>query len=199
MAPPSAAMTLKPKAIPLPEDQLILKARSGDSDAFREIVRRFTPRVFAVARNLVSNAGDAEDVVQEVFFKVHRKLSSFREDAAFGTWLYRVTVNTAADSLKKRRQDHSVTVDDLGQLALVDPADGPDESLGRRNLRREIRKAMSCLPEKFRTIIVLRELEGLSYQEISRIIGCSKGTVESRLFRARARLRDLLERSLRKE
>ena len=178
------------------EQETLARARTGDADAFRALVEKFTPRVFSVARNLVASGSDAEDVVQEVFFKVYSKLDSFREEAAFSTWLYRVTVNAAADYMKKRRRDKSSLVEDMGRLPLEDPDGGPIETASRSDLQREIRLAMQELPEKFRSILVLRELEGLAYTEISEVLGISKGTVESRLFRARARLKDRLERAL---
>lgn len=185
-----------PSASPPSDEELVERARSGNAEAFRELVRAFTPRVFAVARNLVNNPGDAEDVTQEVFFKVYAKLDSFREDAAFSTWLYRVTLNAAADFRKRRRHEKAVSLDEATWLPLVAPGDGPSDGLGRADLRAEVRRAMARLPEKFRSILVLRELEELSYQEIGQILGMNKGTVESRLFRARARLREELERRL---
>ena len=181
------------------EEDILSRARNGDPDAFRSLVERYTPRVYAVARNLVASAGDAEDVTQEVFFKVHAKLESFREEAAFSTWLYRVTVNAAADYVKKRRQERSTLVEDMARLPVEDPSGEPEEDVARDDLCREIRSAMAALPPKFRTILVLRELEGLSYNAITEILGISKGTVESRLFRARARLRERLHRSLKDE
>lgn len=180
---------------PSPERELLTRAREGSQDAFRALVERYTPRVFALVRNLVRNQSEAEDVTQEVFFKVYSKLQTFRADSAFYTWVYRVAVNTATDHLKKKRQDRSLQVEDLGRLPVEDPGDTPTEGMGRKDLRSEIRKAMAELPPKFRTILVLRELEGMSYEDISQVLKCSKGTVESRLFRARARLKESLERN----
>jgi len=174
--------------------QLLLNARAGDEDSFRRLVEIYTPRVFALVRNLVRSQSEAEDVTQEVFFKVHRKLDSFREDSSFYTWLYRVSVNTAHDWTKKQRKERAIQVEDFGAMPLADETDGPDESLRRRDLRSKIREAMSRLPETFRTILVLRELEGLRYEEISSVLQISKGTVESRIFRARAKLKDELDR-----
>jgi len=174
--------------------QLLLNARAGDEDSFRRLVETYTPRVFALVRNLVRSQSEAEDVTQEVFFKVHRKLDSFREDSTFYTWLYRVSVNTAHDWIKKQRKERAIQVEDFGAMPLTDDTDGPDESLRRRDLREEIREAMSRLPDSFRTILVLRELEGLRYEEISSVLQISKGTVESRIFRARAKLKDELDR-----
>ena len=173
---------------------LLVRSRDGDQQAFRELVESYTPRVYGLVRNLVYSQSEAEDVTQEVFFKVYRKLATFREDSAFYTWLYRVAVNAATDWLKKKRQDRALQVEDLQRLPLADDCDTPDDNLGRKDLRGQIREAMGQLPEKFRTILVLRELEGMAYDEISNVLKISKGTVESRLFRARAKLKAELER-----
>jgi len=180
------------------EKDLLVRSREGCQESFRRLVEIYTPRVYGLVRNLVNSPVEAEDVTQEVFFKVYRKLETFREDSSFYTWLYRVAVNASTDWLKKRRLDRAVSVDDLGGgIPLQDPGDGPADDLGKKDLRQEVRRAMSTLPEKFRTILVLRELEEMPYEEISRVLGISKGTVESRLFRARAKLKDELERQFR--
>jgi RNA polymerase sigma-70 factor (ECF subfamily) len=181
---------------PTSDDLLLRRSREGDQEAFRQLVEAYTPRVFGLVRQLVHQSAEAEDVTQEVFFKVFRKLDTFREDSTFYTWLYRVAVNTATDWLKRRRHDRAVGLDDLGATAFADGTDGPSETLSRRDLQAEVRRAMTRLPEKFRTILVLRELEGLPYEEIATVLAISKGTVESRLFRARARLKAELERQI---
>ena len=184
----------RPVAQTSTDRELLLRSRDGDQDSFRQLVEMYTPRVYGLVRNLVRSQTEAEDVTQEVFFKVYRKLDTFREDSAFYTWLYRVAVNAATDWLKKRRQDRALQVGDFGALPLADGADSPDQGLHNKDLRAEVRMAMGHLPEKFRTILVLRELEGLQYEEISAVLRISKGTVESRLFRARAKLKIELER-----
>ena len=182
---------------PVTESEILKRARDGDQDAFRLLVERYTSKVFGLARNILGNDRDAEDVVQDVFFKVHRRLETFREDARFSTWLYRVTFNAAFDRVKKRRADRAILAEDFQKLPVEAPEDGPAEQATRRDLRSEVRRAMAGLPEKFRTVLVLRELEGMAYEDISQTLGISKGTVESRLFRARARLKEALERAFR--
>ncbi|MEE2713936.1 MAG: sigma-70 family RNA polymerase sigma factor [Planctomycetota bacterium] len=174
--------------------ELLLRSQNGDQESFRRLVEMYTPRVYGLVRNLVRSQTEAEDVTQEVFFKVYRKLDTFREDSAFYTWLYRVAVNAATDWLKKKRQDRALQLDDFGAMSLADDADGPDQNVRTKDLRKEVRMAMGELSEKFRTILVLRELEGLQYEEISAVLQISKGTVESRIFRARAKLKIELER-----
>lgn len=179
------------------ESELVAKARLGDPTAFEEIVRTYLPRVLAVAQNLVGRAGDAEDVAQEVFFKVHQKLSNFREEASLYTWLYRVTVNTATDFMKRRSHRPLGQVEELDNLPVQDASDTPLAAVARADLAREVREAIQEVPGAFRTVLVLREIEQLTYEEIAKTMKCSIGTVESRLFRARARLKAILERRFR--
>ena len=176
---------------------MIARARLGDSVAFEEIVRTFLPRVLAIAQNMVGRSGDAEDVAQEVFFKVHQKLGTFREEASFYTWLYRVTMNTATDFMKRRNHRPLGQVEDLESLPIADQGDTPFAAISRADLAREMREAILEIPTPFRTVLVLREIEQLTYEEIAETMKCSIGTVESRLFRARARLKSILERRFR--
>ena len=191
---PTTRTRRRPVAQTSTDRELLLRSQNGDQESFRRLVEMYTPRVYGLVRNLVRSQTEAEDVTQEVFFKVYRKLDTFREDSAFYTWLYRVAVNAAADWLKKKRQDRAIQLEDFGAMSLADDADGPDQNVRKKDLRSEVRTAMGQLPEKFRTILVLRELEGLQYEEISSVLKISKGTVESRLFRARAKLKIELER-----
>jgi RNA polymerase sigma-70 factor (ECF subfamily) len=176
---------------------MIAKARLGDQAAFEDIVRTYLPRVLAIAQNLVGRSGDSEDVAQEVFFKVHQKLASFREEASFYTWLYRVTVNTATDFIKRRNHRPLGQVEEIDSLPVADEADTPLAAIARADLAREMREAITEVPLPFRTVLVLREIEQMTYEEIAETMKCSIGTVESRLFRARARLKAILERRFR--
>jgi RNA polymerase sigma-70 factor (ECF subfamily) len=178
---------------------MIAKARLGDPTAFEDIVRTYLPRVLAIAQNLVGRGGDAEDVAQEVFFKVHQKLASFREEASLYTWLYRVTVNTATDFMKRRSHRPLGQVEEIDTLPVADEGDTPLAAISRADLTREIREAILEIPGNFRTVLVLREIEQLTYEEIAETMKCSIGTVESRLFRARARLKAILERRFREQ
>ncbi len=197
----AAALTPKVRRLSLDrsrsEDDTIARARRGDADAFQDLVQSYLPRVLSVARSLVGGTDlEAEDIAQEVFFKVHQKLGTFREDSSFYTWLYRVTVNTATDYRKRRRLHASQQTDDFDRLPVADRADQPLAALARADLAREVRDAMAQIPPRFRAVLVLREIEQLTYEDIARTLRCSLGTVESRLFRARARLKAILERRL---
>jgi RNA polymerase sigma-70 factor (ECF subfamily) len=176
---------------------MIAKARLGDPAAFEEIVRTYLPRVLAIAQNMVGRSGDAEDVAQEVFFKVHQKLRTFREEASFYTWLYRVTMNTATDFVKRRNHRPLGQVEEMDNLPVADAADTPLVAVSRADLAREMREAIQEVPVPFRTVLLLREIEQMTYEEIATTMECSIGTVESRLFRARARLKAILERRFR--
>ncbi len=174
------------------DDRLVSRLRTGSESAFREIVELYGPRIYALVSGMISDRSEAEDVVQEVFFKVHRKIQLFEGKSAFYTWLYRIALNTATDHLKRRRHRDAASLEDLPGFDVPAHEGAPELPLDRRELRRHLADAVAELPEIYRDIIVLREYEELSYEEIAATLGCSKGTVESRLFRARARLKDKL-------
>lgn len=178
-----------------PSDQeLVEQVRAGDQAAFRGLVERYSSRIWTLVSGMVRDRSEVEDIVQDVFFKVYRKLPSFEGKSSFYTWLYRVAFNTATDHLKKKRLDRTHSVEDIPQLDAVDEGEDPTRGMDRSELRRRLAEAMSELPDKYRDILVLREYEECSYEDIAEILQCSKGTVESRLFRARARLREKMKR-----
>ena len=174
--------------------ELVKGAAGGEREAFACLLSRHYDRLYALAWRLTGSSAEAEDLTQDICLALPDKLIRFDGRAAFTTWLYRVAVNAATDWLKKKRQDRAIQLDDFGAMSLADDADGPDQNVRTKDLRKEVRMAMGELPEKFRTILVLRELEGLQYEEISAVLQISKGTVESRIFRARAKLKIELER-----
>ncbi len=179
------------------EQQLIELARAGDQSAFAQLVDRYEKPVYHQALRLLNHPEDAADVTQEVFFKVWRALPSFQGDSSFSTWLYRLTGNAAIDLLrreKKRRGDASL--DDDGQNwegTLSDPAPTPEQSLERQELREQVSAGLARLSEEHRQVLVLREISGLSYEEIGRILDLAPGTVKSRIARARMALVRVLE------
>lgn len=155
----------------------------------------YQDRIYRLVRRLLRDADEADDVTQEVFVKAYFRLSSFQGDSAFFTWLYRVAVNAATDWRKKwwRRKGASLDDSPRGAAGIVDEGPGPTRLVHGRELGDRLTSALAELPEKYRAILVLREYEGLSYEEIARVLGLKKGTVESRLYRARERLRLLME------
>ncbi len=169
---------------------LIERAQNGDETAFRQLLESYTPRIFTLVSGMISDRSEAEDVVQEVFFKVYRKMEGFAWKSAFYTWVYRIALNTATDRLKKRSNKKTASLEDLPGYDAPDDSATPGASLSSSELRRTLASAIAELPAKYRDILVLREYEDLSYDEIAEVLSCSKGTVESRLFRARARLKE---------
>ena len=172
---------------------LVERARQDDGAAFGVLVERYSSRIYALVGSMLRDRAEIEDVVQDVFFKVYRKLPGFEGKSSFYTWLYRVALNTAADHLKRKRNDRTKAIEDFAGLDVEAPGHTPGTDIAAGELRTQVAEAIATLPRKYRDILVLREYEERSYEEISSILGCSKGTVESRLFRARARLKERLK------
>lgn len=173
------------------DQQLVKRVQAGDRAAFDLLVRKYQHRVLKLVSRFVSDAAEAEDVAQEAFLKAYRALASFRGDSAFYTWLYRIAINTAKNALvsnRRRPVDFDLDLQDPEQYdrhARLKEGDTPEGVLLTEEIRSVIERAMEQLPEDLRTAIVLRELEGLSYEEIAEAMDCPVGTVRSRIFRAR--------------
>jgi RNA polymerase sigma-70 factor (ECF subfamily) len=190
--------------------ELVDAARAGDRDAFRALFDRYHRRAFALAYGVVRNQDDALDIVQDAFIKAHRYLDRFEGTSTFYTWLYRIVMNLAIDHIRKHRRLRPVELDDasLGQEASDAVIGGdallprilganPGRALQDKEIRERIDRALGELSDNHRAVLVMRELEGLSYEEMAKVMGCSKGTIMSRLFHARRnmqkRLLDLIE------
>jgi RNA polymerase sigma-70 factor (ECF subfamily) len=182
----------------LNETELIDRVREGDEEAFAVLVDRYRNRIHRLVYGLLRDADEAEDVTQEVFVKAFFRIASYKGNSAFYTWLYRVAVNAASDWRKKWRRRKGLSLEEgpTGSEGLKDEAPRPERLAHGRELGEKIEAALAALPEKYRTILVLREYEGLSYEEMARVLSLRKGTVESRLFRARERLKSMLEKHL---
>ena len=175
------------------EDDLLLvrRVQSGDKRAFDVLVLRYQGKVLKLVMRYVRDAMEAEDVAQEAFIKAYRALPGFRGDSAFYTWLYRIVINTAKNTLvsaKRRPLDYSLDAADSeqsGLLSRLTDGETPEQLLLSDEIRRTVEAVMSELPDELRTAIVLRELDGLSYEEIASAMDCPVGTVRSRIFRAR--------------
>jgi RNA polymerase sigma-70 factor, ECF subfamily len=171
--------------------QLVRRVQAGDQSAFNLLVLKYQHRVLKLVGRFVNDAAEAEDVAQEAFIKAYRALASFRGDSAFYTWLYRIAINTAKNALvssRRRPVDFNLDLQDPEQYdrhARLKDADTPEGVLLTEEIRKVVEHAMEQLPEDLRTAIVLRELEGLSYEEIAEAMDCPVGTVRSRIFRAR--------------
>lgn len=174
-------------------DQLLVeRVQSGDKRAFDILVSKYQRRLMRLVSRLVHDPAEAEDVVQETFIKAYRALRLFRGDSAFYTWLYRIGINTAKNFLVTQgRRTPTSTDTDAEQAEAFDDGDNlrdintPESLLASKQIAETVNAAMDLLPLELRTAIVLREIEGLSYEEISAIMACPIGTVRSRIFRAR--------------
>jgi len=197
-------LTTTPTTTPDDTDQeLVRRVQAGDQTAFNLLVLKYQHRVLKLVGRFVNDAAEAEDVAQEAFLKAYRALASFRGDSAFYTWLYRIAINTAKNALVSQRRrpvDFDLDLQDPDQYdrqAKLKEADTPEGVLLTDEIRAVVEEAMEQLPEDLRTAIVLRELEGLSYEEIAEAMDCPVGTVRSRIFRAREaidkKLKPLLE------
>jgi RNA polymerase sigma-70 factor (ECF subfamily) len=181
---------------PIREDDSILvqRARLGEGEAFEELVRRYRNEVFALAYHFVRDREEAWDASQEVFIKAYRALARFRGEAAFKTWLMRITANQCKDCLKRRRVETVALDEALGVSAVPGRVSGPSQALEAQETSRAIAAAIEMLPAKHRTAFILREFEGLSYEEMAQVIRCRIGTVMSRLHHARRKLQKSLIR-----
>ncbi len=180
---------------------LVTQAKAGDDGAFRTLVVRYQRKVYAVALGIVKDPDLAWDVAQEAFVRVHGHLDGFKGDSAFSTWLFRITTHLAIDSVRRERTTQKDDVDELHETDLASAGEGilsttlgddPRANALRRELAGKIQEALATLPEKHRTILVLREVEGLSYEELAERLGIHKGTVMSRLFHARKKMQAAL-------
>ncbi|HEY3357677.1 MAG TPA: sigma-70 family RNA polymerase sigma factor [Polyangia bacterium] len=182
---------------------LIEPARQGDKEAFRLLVERYQKRVYGIAYGMVFNADDALDISQEAFIRVHRYLGSFQGTSSFYTWLYRIVVNLCVDHLRHRAHDAGVDYDDTllheadGTGAQPAPLRDPQRAAVDRELGEQLERAMQTLSPIHRAVLNLREVDGLSYQEMAKVMGCSVGTIMSRLFHARHRMQKALQPYLR--
>ncbi|MGH8107965.1 MAG: RNA polymerase sigma factor RpoE [Arenimonas sp.] len=183
--------------------ELVKRVQSGDKTAFDLLVRKYQHRIGAVIGRFVHDYAESQDIAQETFIRAYRALNNFRGDAQFYTWLYRIAVNTAKNhlvSMKRRPPTSDVDADDAehfdGAYRMHD-SDTPEHELLREEIARTVSEVVAELPEELRQAITLREMEGLSYEEISETMDCPIGTVRSRIFRAREaidlRLRPLMD------
>lgn len=180
---------------------LVRKARAGDDGAFQALVVRYQRKVYAVALGIVRDPDTAWDVSQEAFVRAHGHLAGLEGDEAFLKWLFRITSHLAIDAVRRERRSLKDAVEDVSEADLQGGGEGilstplgldPSDNLLRRELATRMTEALGQLPEIHRTILVLRELEGLSYEELSERLGIQKGTVMSRLFHARKKMQALL-------
>jgi len=181
------------------DQQLVERAQHGDKHAFELLVAKYQRKLGRLLSRFIRNPTEVEDVVQEAFIKAYRALPSFRGESAFYTWLYRIGINTAKNYLVSERRRPPTTTEfdseeaegfeDAEQLRNINT---PENELMSKQVAETVNKAMDSLPEELKTAIILREIEGLSYEEISIMMDCPIGTVRSRIFRARETIAESL-------
>jgi len=180
------------------EQELIRKAKQGDQSAFEQLVLAHQNRVFTLAFRMVNDREEAADLAQEAFLKAWQGLPNFQGESSFSTWLHRLTTNLCIDWLRRqtrRREIEPVASLDDEERSWAEPADpgqDPQRQLERKELHRALARALQALPDHHRQVLVMRELSGLSYQEIGQALDLDMGTVKSRIARARLALRKLL-------
>lgn len=182
---------------------LIEKAQQGDLSAFEELVLKYQDKVYSHCRYLAANPDDAQDLAQDVFIQAFKGIKSFRHDADFGTWLHRITVNLWINFCRRNKKVVTLSIDEPiyareSELTreLAASEEGPMEKVERREFNTMVQSALSRILPEFRTVLILRELEGYNYDEIAAALGCSLGTVKSRINRGRKSLKKELEKQL---
>jgi len=176
------------------ERQLVRLAQEGSPAAFEELVSKYQSKVFSMALSFTRNREAADDLAQEVFLKAYLALPRFHGKSEFGTWLYRISINHIKDYLRKKGRAKEVSLDDVQEIAFsnkeqTERAEQERETEARRTL---VQRFVQGLPEKYRVIVTLRDIQGLAYEQISQALHLSPGTVDSRLHRARRMLRKKL-------
>jgi RNA polymerase sigma-70 factor (ECF subfamily) len=182
---------------------LVEQSRNGDVDAFEELIKDYKKIAYNIALRVLRNVEDAEDASQEALIKVYKSIQNFNMQSSFKSWMYRIVVNTCID-FKRKKNINAVSIDeniDLGgnkefQIEIADDTNNPDILLEKNFNSKLISDAVGRLEDDFKTIIILRDIQGFSYSEISEMLSCNLGTVKSRLNRARKSLKEILENEL---
>lgn len=181
--------------------ELVERLKGGDGEAFGALLRRYQGKVYRLAMNMMRNAQDAEEVTQDVFLAVYRKIGEFEGRAAFSTWLYRVASNAALMKLRGRRSEPHLSIEGEGPTfapdghharPVADWSELPEDQLLSAERRRVLEQAIEALPPDYKAVVVLRDIEGLSNQEVAEVLGATVLAVKSRLHRARLALRERL-------
>jgi len=184
---------------PQEERSLVQKAQAGDLGAYDQLIRNNQERVYATIYHMTSNHEDANDITQETFIKAYKVLSNFKGDSSFFTWIYRIAVNKTINFLKQRRHKGQMSLNDVDFNAENDPDlvafvsdNTPRNAVGLIELQEKLNEAMAKLSDNHRLVVTLHDVQGMSHEEIGKIMDCNAGTVRSRLYYARQQLQSLL-------
>jgi RNA polymerase sigma-70 factor (ECF subfamily) len=175
--------------------RLIKRAQNGDAEAYEQLILPLEQRIYALCFRITNNREDAFDCAQEVMLRAYRSLSDYRFHASFATWVYRITTNVCLDMIRRRRVKPFVSLEGLMDIgfSLTDRTCNPQEELERGDLNRTLRECIAHLPLDMRTAIILRDIQGLTYEEVAAVLKLNLGTVKSRISRARERLREMIQ------
>jgi len=191
-------LQVAPKALPVPDDELVRRVQAGKTEAFEELVRRYERKVYNVVYRLMGNEQDATEAMQDTFLRAYRFIGKFQFKSSFFTWLYRIATNTSLTKLRQRKSPVVMSLDEpVGEgrdlaLEVPDYKYNPEKMMRQRELRTALKDAVDGLPPDYRSVVVLRDLEGLSNEEVSKILKLSVPAVKSRLHRGRLALREVL-------
>lgn len=183
------------------EKQLIDMSKSGNIDAFELLIENYQKKVFNIAYRVIGNYDDANDLAQEVLIRIFKSIGGFREQSSFSTWVYRITTNVCLDELRRRKNKKVISLDEdiqfedsdiKRQVVSGDPT--PEEIAEEKETKDIIHRAINKLSDEHKVVIVLRDLQGFSYEEIARVTKCPEGTVKSRINRARQALKEILQK-----
>lgn len=177
------------------EEEIIRKAQNGDINSFEILVENYKSNIYKTAFSMVQNHHDATDIAQIALIKAYQNLSKFSFKSSFSTWLYRITVNSCLDEIRKRKRTGDLTVtinDEENPIEIESDTLSPEESYEKKELKKLVWKNIQKLSDKYKRVIILRDINGLSYTEIAKIERCSEGTVKSRINRARISLKELI-------
>jgi len=199
------------KSLPLSERELVRRAKEGDEKAFTELIQRYEKRIYNLAFRMLQNSEDAADALQETFLRAFRHLKKFKEKSSFYTWLYRIALNVSLRKLRKRtREERRISIDTIGEGRIAARAEGsnggeiPDYEFSleaevkRQKVIETVRNALAEIPPEWRSVVILRDMEGLSNEEVAEVLKISVPAVKSRLHRGRVLLRNILAEKLAK-
>ncbi|MDI6705661.1 MAG: sigma-70 family RNA polymerase sigma factor [Bacillota bacterium] len=182
------------------ELRLVERSKEGDLQAFEELVLMYQKQIYNLGYRMMGNEEDACDIAQEAFLRAYKSIGKFNLKSRFGTWIYRIAMNLCIDELRKRKKAklypivHNDNPEDKQYKLVSDAGDLPEELVEKKETRLKVQQAINRLPEDHRTMIVLRDIQGRSYQEIADIMGLNLGTVKSRISRARYNLKEEIEK-----
>lgn len=181
------------------EAKLIKESQQGNMNSFEQLILRYQDQAYRTAYGMLGNSEDAKDATQEAFIKIYKSLKNFKLQSNFSTWMYRIVHNTCLDMIRKRKRRQEIPMetkrksnDEGYEIPLEDTADGPEELLDYQFVKGEVKRGILELPNEYQGVIILRDIEGLSYERIAKVLEISEGTVKSRLNRGRKQLRQRL-------